>query len=160
LQGPTGPTGQQGPQGGPGITGKDGTFSPQGSDAGGNTIEVVGSTVGPLPFPTGPATGTELPAATARCPVSGPDRQAYDGGGIITTTDGNGQPSTNDVVGIENSFPGVYVNQTEVDPLPLGPHTSSTVSVQPANAYEIQAVISQISSNDLVTVQAYVICGP
>ena len=33
-------------------------------------------------------------------------------------------------------------------------------SIQAANAYEAQAVISEMQSGDNVTVQAYVICGP
>lgn len=156
--GPTGPQGAQGIQGIQGIQGPPGAFvSPGGSDAGGNTVIRLGSRIGPIPSP---ATGTELTPSVARCPISGPDQEAYDGGAVITTANpaSPGTP-TNDVVGLESSFPGLYAGATEVDPLPLGAHPGD-VSVEPANAYEAQAVVTSVANGDNVTVQAYVVCGP
>lgn len=175
IKGIQGVVGQRGPQGivgvtGPiGPTGPDGAFvspkgsDPGGSDPGGNTILVLGSKIGPIPFPTGPATGTELTPSVARCPTSGPDQEAYDGGATIITTNPNNTqspaPPTNDVVGLESSFPGLYAGPTEVDPLPLG-GAPGGLSQQSANAYEAQAVVTEMHSNDNLTVQAYVVCGP
>jgi Collagen triple helix repeat (20 copies) len=158
--GATGPRGAQGIQGIQGVQGPPGAFAAGGSSPGGNTVVQLGSKIGPIPFPNGPATGTELTPSVAHCPVSGPDREAYDGGVTITTSNPNnpGQP-TGDVVGLESSYPGLYAGQTQVDPLPLGSHPGG-VSSQAANAYEAQAVISEMHSGDNVTVQAYVVCGP
>jgi hypothetical protein len=163
LTGPTGPTGAIGAIGAIGAvwaTGPSGAFvqasgsTPAGSDPGGHTVVVLGTTVGPLPFPQGPGTGTELTPSVARCPTSGPDQEAFDGGVTITPSD-----TTNDVVGIESAFPGLYVNQTEVDPLPLG-SSPGGVSLEPANAYEAVAVIGNVTSRSTVTIQTYVVCGP
>jgi hypothetical protein len=165
--GKIGPTGPPGPQGVPGVTGIDGppgafgAFyqdpndpSKHGSDPGQSTVTVFGSKVGPIPFPNGPNTGQELPAAVARCPISGPDTQAFDGGALITTSNPtNPGAPTFDVVGLESSYPGTYVSQTEVDPAPPG-------SREAANAYAAQAVIGSIHNGDTVTVQAYAVCGP
>ena len=96
----------------------------------------------------------KLNPSVAECPTSGPDQQAFDGGAIITPSD-----TTNDVVGIEDAFPGHYVNQTEVDPLPLPTPTPGGVSLEPADAYEVQAVIESVSSGSLITVQSYVEWG-
>src|SRR5579875_3527094 len=79
LTGATGPQGVQGIQGIQGIQGNPGAFESGGSDPGGNTIMVVGTKIGPTPFPNGPGTGTELTPSVARCPVAGPDQEAYDG---------------------------------------------------------------------------------
>jgi hypothetical protein len=157
--GPTGPVGAVGAVGATGPTGPSGAFVtgasgiPVGSDPGGHTVVVLGSRVGPLSFPTGPATGTELTPSVARCPTSGPDQQAFDGGLTITTS------NAGDVVAVESAYPGLYVSQTEVDPLPLGSAVGG-VSQEPANAYEAVAVIGTISSGDTITVQSYVVCGP
>jgi hypothetical protein len=142
--------GVQGVQGVNGVQGPPGAFV---ANPSGHTIIVLGSKIGPIAFPSGPGTGTELTPSVARCPTAGPDQEAYDGGSIINTT------SANDVVGLESSFPGLYAGQTEVDPLPLGA-TPGAVSLQPANAYEVQAVVTQMQSGDNVTVQSYVVCGP
>jgi hypothetical protein len=118
--------------------------------------------VGPLSFPTGPATGIELTPSVARCPTSGPDQEAFDGGATVVTMDPSNTQDptdTSDVVGLESSYPGLYVSQTEVDPLPLGT-APGTVSQEPANAYEVQAVIQNMTSGDTLTVQSYVVCGP
>jgi len=172
LQGATGPQGIQGIQGVQGNQGGPGVFAPGGYDPGcwplpptpapsppcGQVVTVIGTQI-TASFPSGPATGTELPPSVARCPNSGVDREAFDGGAIITTKNQQNQPSTGDVVGLESSFPGLYVGQTEVDPLPIGAQAGA-LSIQAANAYEAQAVISEMQSGDNVTVQAYVICGP
>jgi Collagen triple helix repeat (20 copies) len=161
--GPTGPQGAQGIQGIQGIhgiTGPPGVFAPGGFvGPSGHTIVVLGTPIGPVQFPNGPATGTELTPSVARCPNSGADRQAFDGGATVTTLTSGGQPSTGDVVGLESSFPGLYVSQTEVDPLPIGAKPGAA-SIQAANAYEALAVISDMQSGDNVTVQSYVVCGP
>lgn len=158
--GAQGPTGLQGIQGVQGIQGPPGAFAAGGSNPGGHTVVVLGTKIGPSPFPSGPATGTELTPSVARCPVSGPDREAYDGGATITTSNPSnpGQP-TGDVVGLESSFPGLYAGLSQVDPLPLGSHPGA-VSTEAANAYEVQAVITHMNSGDNVTVQSYVVCGP
>jgi Collagen triple helix repeat (20 copies) len=172
LQGPTGAQGIQGIQGIQGVQGGPGVFAPGGYDPGcwppagspspslpcGQVVTVIGTQI-TASFPSGPATGTELPPSVARCPNSGVDREAFDGGAIITTKNQQNQTSTGDVVGLESSFPGLYVGQTEVDPLPIGAQPGA-LSIQAANAYEAQAVISEVQSGDNVTVQAYVICGP
>jgi hypothetical protein len=161
AQGPTGAQGAQGIQGVQGAQGGAGVFlSPGGFDPGGQVVTVIGTQI-QAAFPSGPATGTELPPSVARCPNSGIDRQAFDGGAIITTSDPNhpGQPTNDDVVGLESSFPGLYVSQTEVDPLPIGAKAGAR-SIQAANAYEALAVVSNMHSGDNVTVQAYVLCGP
>jgi hypothetical protein len=89
----------------------------------------------------------------AKCPAS---LEAYGGGAVITK---NGPNITGDVVSIETSYPGNYISQTQVDPLPAGsiPGQSST---QPADAYEAIAIITKLSNGDNVTLQAYAVCGP
>jgi hypothetical protein len=164
ARGATGAQGIQGIQGIQGPTGSLGVFcqTPQcpanGYDPGGSTVAVLGTQI---TAPNGPGTGTELPPSVARCPSSGVDREAYDGGAIIKTSNPNnpGATTNDDVVGLESSFPGLYVSQTEVDPLPIGAQPGA-VYIQGANAYEAQAVISLMQSGDNVSVQAYVICGP
>lgn len=172
LPGATGAQGITGIQGVQGIQGGPGVFAPGGYDPGcwpappasppsspcGQVVTVIGTQI-TASFPNGPATGTELPPSVARCPNAGVDREAFDGGAIITTKNAQNQPSTGDVVGLESSFPGLYVSQTEVDPLPIGAQAGA-LSIQAANAYEAQAVISEMQSGDNVTVQAYAICGP
>jgi hypothetical protein len=155
-----GATGAQGIQGIQGMTGGVGVFAPGGFKPGGSIETVIGTQI-TASFPNGPGTGTELPPSVARCPSSGVDREAYDGGAIIKTSNPNnpGATTNDDVVGLESSFPGLYVSQTEVDPLPIGAQPGA-VYIQGANAYEAQAVISLMQSGDNVSVQAYVICGP
>jgi hypothetical protein len=157
--GPVGLKGALGAQGIQGVKGAPGAFvtasgsSPGGSDPGGNTVVVIGSKIGPITIQSGPATGEELTPSVARCPTSGPDQEAYDGGATITTS-GSG-----DVIGLENAYPGLYSSAEEVDPLPLGA-TPGAKSSESANAYEAQAVITEIQSGQNLTVQAYVVCGP
>ena len=166
--GAIGPQGIPGPRGQVGLTGPTGPTgafgaaqaTPGGAYPGGNTIVVVGKAIGPF-FPNGQVTGTEInPPAVARCPTSGPDQEAFDGGATVTTSNPNNPTqATGDVVGLESSYPGLFVNQSQVDPLPLG-STPGAVSNVSANAYEAQAVITEMNPGDSVTVQAYVVCGP
>jgi hypothetical protein len=154
-QGAAGPAGAQGVQGIQGIKGANGAFV-----GGGNTIMVNGDKIGPIPASGGSMFGVELTPSVARCPPSGPDKAAYDGGVNVTTTDSSGTTlTTTDVVTLENSFPGTFVSATEVDPLPAGANPGSA-STGPANAYEAQAIVTQLANTHLVTVQAYVVCGP
>jgi hypothetical protein len=171
LRGPKGDPGPQGPRGKNGKNGKTGPAGPQGSQgiqglvgpqgaqglqgAPGPTEVVAGSKIGPITANPGPMTGVELPASVAKCPIDHPE--AYGGGGIITK---NGQTETGDVVTLENSFPGIYVSSTEVDPAPALGSPAGTVSQQPANAYQVQAIVTNLNTNDNVTVQAYAVCGP
>lgn len=159
AQGDTGAQGAQGIQGiqgVQGIQGPPGAFATGGSDAGGNMIEVLGSKIGPITENNGnPGPGTVIqPASVARCPTSGPDQEAYDGGAIITVSN-----TSYDVVGLQSSYPGLYVGPTEVDPLPAGAPPGG-VSQESANAYEAQAVVTQMANGDTVTFQSYVVCGP
>jgi hypothetical protein len=153
-QGPVGDTGQaglRGIQGIQGVQGPNGTFVGGGASA--HTVTVLGSKIGPIFSASGPMTGIELTPSVAKCPVAGVNTEAYDGGVTISTT------GSTDIVTLENSYPGIYVNQTEVDPLPSG-SVPGAVSSQPANAYEVQAVVTQLATNDQATIQSYVICGP
>jgi hypothetical protein len=38
--------------------------------------------------------------------------------------------------------------------------TPGTVSSLPANAYQGQAVVTELAGGDTVTMQSYVVCGP
>jgi hypothetical protein len=122
-------------------------------------VLVLGAKIGPITIQNGPATGTELTPSVARCPTSGPDQEAYDGGVTVITKNPSAPGPTGDVVGLESSFPGLYAGPTEVDPLPLGA-APGAVSSMSGNAYEAQAVVTNMHSLDQVTVQAYVVCGP
>jgi hypothetical protein len=160
IQGPRGHVGVTGPTGPTGAFGATQT-APGGPYTGGNTIIRVGQMIGPL-FMGGVPTGTVVnPPAVARCPTSGIDKEAYSGGAIIKTTNGNdpNTPTSGDVVGLFQAYPGLFNGRNEVDPLPLGsaPHGVSTLA---ANAYEAQAVITELNPGDSVSIQAYVVCGP
>jgi hypothetical protein len=145
--GPTGPTGASGAF----VTGSTGVSG--GPDAGDNTVVVLGSKV-QLTIQSGPMTGLEMSPSVAKCPSSGPDQQAFDGGAYITVSD-----TTHDVVWVQKAFPGNYAGSSEVDPLPINGAPGS-LSLQPANAYEVVAVIQTVTSGSQVTVQSYVECGP
>jgi hypothetical protein len=106
--------------------------------------------------------GTELPATVARC-TDPADPEAYGGGVQILK---NGTESAGDVVTVDQHFLGTYNSGTGlVDALPAGT-TPGTVSTQAANAYEAQAVVTELAggttptNGDSVTVQSYVVCGP
>jgi hypothetical protein len=167
IKGIVGAVGQQGPQGILGVTGPTGPVGPNGAfvtpngNNPNNTVVVLGNPVGPVPFTkqTAPGTGTELPASVALCQNSGPDREAYDGGAIITTSNPSTPGPTGDIVGLESSYPGHYAGGNLVDPLPLGA-TPGGLSTESADAYTATAVATRMASGDNVTVQSYVVCGP
>jgi hypothetical protein len=156
FTGATGATGRQGITGITGIVGKPGTFDTAGAYPGYHTIMIVGSKIGPVPSASGSLTGVELTPSVARCPTGGPDTEAYDGGVNISLSGAN---KSTDVVTPESSFPGIFVSQTEVDPLPEG-STPGAISNESANAYEAQAIVTNLNNGDSVTVQSYVVCGP
>ncbi len=170
-QGAVGPTGPIGPTGAIGATGATGDTGPTGptgasgafvtgatgvsggSDPGGSTVVVLGSKVS-VTFQSGPQTGLEMNPSVARCPTSGPDQEAFDGGAYITPSD-----TTHDVVWIQSAYPGLYAGTSTVDPLPIN-GSPGQVSLEPANAYEVVAVIGTVTSGSQVNVQSYVVCGP
>jgi hypothetical protein len=163
LTGPQGATGAQGPQGPIGLTGAtgpqgiQGIQGPQGTP--GHTVVVAGTVVTTTAPGGGEASGTELTPSVASCTspaVSPADPEAYGGGVQIQKS---GTESEGDVVTIDNHFLGTYVNATTVDALPSGT-TPGTVSTSAANAYEGQAVVTELAGGDTVTVQAFVVCGP
>ncbi len=158
-QGPIGPQGVQGPVGSQGIQGPVGPTGPQGiQGAPGHTVVVAGTAVTLTAPAQGEQQGTELNPSVAQCPSSGTlsTPEAYGGGVQIQKS---GSESGGDVVTIQQHFLGTYVSPTQVNPLPAG-NTAGTVSTQAANAYEGQAVITELAGGDTVTVQSYVICGP
>jgi Collagen triple helix repeat (20 copies) len=158
--GPVGPVGKTGPQGATGDKGVVGVTGVVGADGAfvGNTnhLILVVSAKDFLPSTGGPLTGTELsPPMVARCPPGNSSAaEAFDGGVTVTTS------GPNDVVTVEQSFPGIFVSSTEVDPLPSAGAPAGSVSNQPANAYEGQVVITRLDTGDTVTAQAWVNCGP
>ena len=91
----------------------------------------------------------------AQCTVPA-DPEAYGGGVQVLKS---GTESGGDVVTLDQHFLGNYVSPTQVDALPAGtvPGTVSTVA---ANAYEGQAVVTELAGGDTVTLQSYVVCGP
>jgi Collagen triple helix repeat (20 copies) len=170
IQGPTGPVGATGPQG---IQGNQGIQGVQG--AGGPTVVVAGTPeveTGAQALAAAPITGGEgatVSPSVAKCPAppttaSQPDYpEAYGGGVTIQKT---GTEATGDVVTLEQHYLGSYDNGT-VDPVPALGSAAGTVSPTtsppnpPAiNAYEGQAVVTELAVGDSVTVQAFVVCGP
>ena len=165
LVGPAGATGSQGPQGpvgATGATGATGAVGPQGPQgpqgvqgAPGHTVVVAGTLVTATAPAAGDAPGTQLTPSVAQC-TDAADPEAYGGGVQIQKS---GTESGGDVVTIDNHFLGTYVNSTTVSALPAG-STPGTVSTTAANAYEGQAVVTDLAGGDTVTVQAFVVCGP
>jgi hypothetical protein len=117
--------------------------------------------------------GAEITPSVATCsvgPQSDPsasaaskgDPEAYGGGVQITKT---GTEATGDVVTVEQHFLGTYVAPVSpgappsVTVIPSGT-TAGTASTIAADAYEGQAVVTELAVGDTVTVQAFVICGP
>jgi hypothetical protein len=147
LTGPIGATGATGPQGPQGIQG------PQGAP--GNTVVQAGTPVTVTAPNGGIAFGTELTPAVAQC-TDPMHPEAYGGGVQIQKS---GAESGGDVVTIDSHYIGTYVSSTQVNPL-MGPAGTSQPTTGPANAYEGQAVVTQLSGTDIVTVTAYVVCGP
>lgn len=164
-QGPTGPVGATGPQGIQGIQGIQGA-----QGAPGPTVVVAGNPVtetGTEALSAAPITGGEgapVGPTIAQCPAVTPtmdDPEAYGGGVQIQKT---GTEATGDVVTLEQHYAGTYVpanggTPASVSPLPAGT-TPGTISTTPANAYEGQAVVTELAVGDSVTVQAFVVCGP
>jgi Collagen triple helix repeat (20 copies) len=158
ASGATGATGPQGPIGPQGPKGDTGTQGPQGiqgvQGAPGPTEEVLGTTVTiHNPQSGGSLTGTEMTPSVARCPTSGADREAYGGGSQITKSGGG------DTIAVESAYPGQFVSSTEVDP-PFQSSDTPGTTAQAANAYQVTAVINQLSAGQSVSVTSYVICGP
>jgi hypothetical protein len=156
LQGPQGIQGPVGPQGIQGIQGPTGPQGIQGSP--GHTVVVAGTAVKLTAPAQGEPEGMELNPSVAQCPSGGTlsTPEAYGGGVQIQKS---GSESGGDVVTIQQHFLGTYASPTQVNPLPAG-NTAGTVSTTYANAYEGQAVITELAGGDTVTVQSYVICGP
>ncbi len=171
--GPVGPVGATGPQGPTGAVGPQGIQGPQGvqgiqgvQGAPGPTIVVAGTQVKEVGATGGTPEGTMITPTVAQCPAAGTpnpnggtyeDPEAY-GGGVQTQISG-GDPSNGDVVTLANHFLGTYVSPTQVNPLPAG-STPGAVSAAPANAYEAQAVVTELAQGDTATVQSFVVCGP
>jgi hypothetical protein len=155
LTGPKGDTGGTGVKGDTGAQGNQGIQGVQGAP--GHTVVVAGTQVSKTGGAGGEPQGELLPATVAQCPApSSGTPEAY-GGGV--TIQKSGAQSTGDVVTIQQHFLGTFVSSTSVSPLPAG-STPGTVSTQAANAYEGQAVVTQLNAGDSVVAQAYVVCGP
>lgn len=155
-QGAIGPQGIQGPQGVQGVVGAIGPTGPQGiQGAPGHTVVVAGNLVSM----SGPQTeGTQLAPSTAVCTVAG-DPEAYGGGVQIQKS---GTESTGDVVTIQQQTLGTWnAGNSTFSVLPGGLGTAAgTASSIAANAFQAQAVVTQLNPTDTVTEQSYVICGP
>jgi Collagen triple helix repeat (20 copies) len=160
LQGPVGPVGPQGAQGLVGAVGAVGAVGPTGPQgiqgiqgAPGHTVVVAGSLV-TLGGPQNE--GTVLNPTVAVCPAN-VTPEAYGGGVQIVKS---GTESTGDVVTIEEHILGTAnPDGSNFTVLPPG-SVAGTVSAIAANAYEARGVVTQLSPNDTVTVQSYVVCGP
>lgn len=170
-QGATGPQGPQGPTGPIGATGPQGIQGIQGAQgAPGPTVVVAGNPVtetGAEALSAAPITGGEgapVGPTIAQCPAVTPtmdDPEAYGGGVQIQKT---GTEATGDVVTLEQHYAGTYIpasgmTPASVNPLPAGT-SAGTISTTPANAYDGQAVVTELAVGDSVTVQAFVVCGP
>ena len=161
--GKTGPIGQTGAQGAQGPVGATGPVGPQGAQgpqgvqgSPGHTVVVAGTLTTVTAPPGGTPEGTQLTPSVARCTAPA-DPEAYGGGVQIQKS---GATSGGDVVTLGQHFLGTYDSGTGlVDALPAGT-TPGTVSTVAANAYEGQAVVTQLSQGDTVTVQSFVVCGP
>jgi len=154
--GPTGPIGITGVTGATGLTGATGGTGATGiQGAPGATVVVAGTLITVTAPPQGEPQGTEPTPSVAQCTDIN-DPEAYGGGVEIQKS---GTESGGDVVTELDHFVGTYVSSTEVAPIPIGT-TAGTVSTTPANAYEAQAVVSQLAGGDTVTIQAFVVCGP
>jgi Collagen triple helix repeat (20 copies) len=159
FKGKTGKTGAAGPQGVQGLVGPQGAQGAQGiqgpQGAPGHTVVVAGSLITETAGAGGVAQGTVLNPSVATClapNVSSTTPEAYGGGVQIQKS---GTESAGDVVTIEQQFLGTT---TSTNPTSITPPSSSPTTA--ANAYEGEAVVTQLTAGDTVTVQAYVICGP
>ena len=154
--GKTGPIGLTGAKGLTGVVGPQGSQGPQGlqgvQGAPGHTVVVAGTQVSVTAPAAGEPQGTQLTPSVAQCPsASSGTPEAYGGGVQIQKS---GTESSGDVVAIQQQVLGTYASPTSVT-LP-----SSSPSTTAANAYEGQAVVTQLTAGDTATVQAFVICGP
>ncbi|MGO9904503.1 MAG: hypothetical protein ACLP4R_05980 [Solirubrobacteraceae bacterium] len=164
-QGPTGPVGATGPQGPQGIQGVQGAPGPTVVVAGTPEVET-----GLAAFTASEITegeGATVAPSVATCqPVASTDPEAYGGGATIQKT---GTEASGDVVTLEQHYVGTFDSGTGlVDATPpLGsaagtvyqPSTTAPV-VPPPNAYEAEAVVTELAIGDTATVQAFVVCGP
>jgi hypothetical protein len=109
--------------------------------------------------------GAEITPSVAKCPPptqpanpqNQPTPEAYGGGVQIQKT---GTEATGDVVTVDQHFLGTFNSGTGlVDAIPTG-SVAGTISTTSANAYEGQAVVTELAVGDTVTVQAFVVCGP
>ena len=180
--GPQGATGLQGPQGPTGLTGATGPQGAQGiqgiqgaQGAPGPTVVVAGTPqtfTGTQALSASPITdgeGAMVPPTVANCSnVAATDPEAYGGGVTIQKT---GTEATGDVVTLESHYIGTLNGGGTVDPTPAAgsaagtPYQPSTDPnanpfIPPPNAYEGQAVVTELAVGDTVTVQAFVVCGP
>lgn len=154
--GKTGPRGVTGAQGPVGAVGSQGIQGPQGlqgvQGSPGHTVVVAGSLISVTAPGAGEPIGTELTPSVAECPApSSGTPEAYGGGVQIQKS---GTESSGDVVTIQQQFLGTYASPTSVT-LP-----ASSPSTSYSNAYEGQAVVTQLTAGDTVTVQTFVVCGP
>jgi Collagen triple helix repeat (20 copies) len=175
-QGLTGPQGATGPQGPQGPTGSVGATGPQGNQgiqgvqgAGGPTVVVAGTPeveTGTAAFNASPFTdgeGATVAPSVATCQsVATTDPEAYGGGATIQKT---GTEATGDVVTLEQHYVGTLNVSGTVDATPALGSPAGTVyqpstTIPVPNAYEAQAVVTELAGTDSVTVQAFVVCGP
>jgi hypothetical protein len=162
--GPVGAIGPAGPQGTQGVVGPKGDVGPQGDQglqgvqgAPGHTVVVAGSLITETAPGAGDPQGKLLTPTVAQCPAPASGTPEAYGGGVQIQK--SGINSGGDVVTIQQHFLGTFFNPTTVTPIPPG-STPGTVSTTAANAYEGQAVVTQLSAGDTATVQAFVVCGP
>jgi hypothetical protein len=137
-----------------------GATGPQGLAGAPGAAEMVLGTKITLTNNGGPLAGTEMTPSVARCPVGSSNFSDAYGGGVTIAK--SGPVSGGDVISIESAYPGTFVSQTEVDPPPFlaNPPDNTESAQRAANAYQGTALITQLSSGDTATVQAYVVCGP
>jgi hypothetical protein len=150
--GPVGPQGPQGTTGAVGPVGDTGDQGPQGNRGPVGPTEVVNGNV-----VTYSGTGTVTSASIAKCPPADQSTYttAYGGGAVINRS------STNDVATLMTSFLGQYQAgpPASVSQLPAT-GTGGQASGTPANAWEAIGAITSYTAPDVVTLQAYVVCGP
>lgn len=175
-RGKTGPQGVQGATGPVGVTGPVGAPGPQGTQgvqgAPGPTVVVAGTPEtlsGDEALAAAPITGGEgatvTPSVATCLSVAASRPEAY-GGGV--TIQKSGTEATGDVVTLEQHYLGAFNSGTGlVDALPaVGSPAGTPVPLpnttgpSPVNAYEGQAVVTELAVGDTVTVQAFVVCGP
>jgi hypothetical protein len=117
---------------------------------------VAGTKVTEMAPPAGDPIGKELAPTVAQC-TDPADPEAYGGGVQIQKS---GTEEGGDVVTVDQHFLGRFDSGTGlVDALPAGT-APGTVSTQPANAYEAEAVVTELAGGDTATVQSFVVCGP